>query len=109
MHARRAAPAVVAFTEVAVAGAGDRTASPGSIAAAWQAAGMASRATTPEPGSGLPMRARAREMVQASLPAAVARAAMELRGQHPGQRGVVAVTGSLHAVGAALKQLDLKE
>lgn len=95
---RRLSPLVVAFTEVAVGGGRARAAPPGALAAAWQrSAGGAGRRA----GGG-----RTRELVQASLGAAVAKARMELRAAG-GRRGVVVVTGSLHAAGAALRTLDL--
>lgn len=49
---------------------------------------------------------RTRELIQASMTAAVEKACMELRA-HRGQ-GIVLVCGSLHAVGAALQQLPLR-
>jgi hypothetical protein len=47
---------------------------------------------------------RCRELIQASLGAALQKAQHELRGH--GGEGVVVVTGSLHAVAAALGALD---
>jgi hypothetical protein len=92
-------PSVVVFTSVPIAGGAARSAGPGQLAGAWQAAAILSGGRT----VGGP---RTRELIQASLTAAVERARMELRAQR-GERGVVLVTGSLHAVGAALAQLPL--
>lgn len=93
-------PHVVVFTSVPIAGGGARSAGPGQLAGAWQAASIL--------GGGRPVGGvRTRELIQASLTAAVERARMELR-SHRGQgRGVVLVAGSLHGVGAALAQLPL--
>jgi hypothetical protein len=49
---------------------------------------------------------RCRELIQAGLGAAVDKARHELGAY--GGKGVVVVTGSLHAVAAALKQLELQ-
>ncbi len=68
----------------------------GTLAAHWQAAVMGGRRRG---GS------RCRELIQASLGTALQRAAMELQGL--GAPGVVVVTGSLHAVAAAAKELGL--
>ncbi|KAL4430613.1 hypothetical protein ABPG77_005853 [Micractinium sp. CCAP 211/92] len=92
-------PVAVIFTSVPIAGGAARAAGPGQLAAAWQAAAIL--------GGGRPRGGvRTRELIQASLTAAVERARMELRA-HPGERGVVLVCGSLHAVGTALAQLPL--
>ncbi len=92
-------PVVVIFTSVPIAGGAARAAGPGQLAAAWQAAAIL--------GGGRPRGGvRTRELIQACLTAAVERARMELRA-HPGERGVVLVCGSLHAVGTALAQLPL--
>lgn len=96
---RALSPVVVVFTEVAVAGGRARSAPPGVLAAAWQAASMA-----PVSG-GRPVRTR--QLIQASLTAAVAKADMELGAVTAPER-VVVVCGSLHAVGAALNQLPLE-
>jgi hypothetical protein len=66
----------------------------GTLAAHWQAAAMLA--------TGPPFRCR--ELIQASLGAALQKAQHELRGH--GGEGVVVVTGSLHAVAAALGALD---
>lgn len=99
---RALAPSVVVFTETPVAGGSARSAAPGVLVAAWQAAGMAAPR-----GRGPPVRAR--ELIQASVKAATVKAAAELATQARGGNnpGVVVVTGSLHAVGAALKDLPL--
>lgn len=79
----------------------------GTLLGAWQAAALM-------PGAPRTRGPRCREMVQASLTAAFERALMELRGiaataptaQAAAQQacaGVVVVTGSLHAVAAALR------
>jgi hypothetical protein len=54
--------------------------------------------------SGRPFRCR--ELIQANLGAALDKARHELGAY--GGRGVVCVTGSLHAVAAASKQLELQ-
>lgn len=103
-------PSVVVFTEVPVAGGTVRSAPPGELAAAWQAAVMA------EPFAGPSGRCRA--LVKASLGAAVDAAARELTaasgsgglgGENDDDPAVLVVTGSLHAVGEALRVLPLEE
>lgn len=99
-------PRVAVFTEVPVAGGKVRSAAPGALVAAWQAAGMT--ASRKNLGGGKPVRTR--EQIQASLKAAVARAIAELNAQTGGEGssdGIVVITGSLHAVGTALKDLNL--
>lgn len=64
----------------------------GTLAAYWQAAGMMSGGK----------QFRCRDLIQASLTAALQKARHEV-----GQEGVVVVTGSLHAVAAAMKHLQL--
>lgn len=96
---RAVEPSVVVFTTVAIAGGAARAAGPGQLAGAWQAAAILG-------GGRRRGGPRTRELIQASLTAAVERARMELRAQR-GERGVVLVCGSLHAVGAALAQLPL--
>ncbi|PSC74504.1 dihydrofolate synthetase [Micractinium conductrix] len=92
-------PVAAIFTGVPIAGGAARSAAPGQLAAAWQAAAIL--------GGGRPRGGvRTRELIQASLTAAVERARMELRAQR-GERGVVVVCGSLHAVGAVLAHLPL--
>eukprot|EP00887_Chlorella_sp_A99_P008060 scaffold12.g8060.t1 len=102
-------PGVVVFTQVAIAGGAARAAAPGQLAAAWQAAAILG-------GGRRRGGVRTRELIQASLPAAVEAARRELRarvatdgggGGGAGPTGVVVVCGSLHAAGAALRQLDL--
>lgn len=97
---RTVQPSVVVFTSVPIAGGAARAASPGQLAGAWQAAAILG-------GGRARGGVRTRELIQASVTAAVERARMELRSQR-GQRGVVVVCGSLHAVGAALAQLPLE-
>ena len=98
-------PSVVVFTEVPVAGGHARSAPSGELAAAWQAAVGA------EPFAGPSGRCRA--LLKASLGAAVDAAARELTaGMSAGDEedsAVLVVTGSLHAVGEALRVLPLEE
>lgn len=68
----------------------------GTLAAQWQAASML--------GPGRPLRCR--QLIQANLGAALEKARHELTA-HGSRAGVVVVTGSLHAVAAAMKQLGL--
>lgn len=96
---RRLGPAAVVFTEVPVAGSRARSAPPGVLAAAWQASAALPGVARP-PGGG-----RTRELIQASLRAAVGKARTEVAARGGGS--VVVVCGSLHAVGAALRQLEL--
>lgn len=67
----------------------------GTLAAHWQAAAMLSTGKA----------FRCRELIQAGLGAALEKARHELGAF--GGKGVVVVTGSLHAVAAAMKQLEL--
>ena len=92
-------PHVAIFTSVPIAGGAARCAGPGQLAGAWQAAAILG-------GGRAKGGVRTRELIQASLTAAVEKARMELRAQRA-ERGVVLVCGSLHAVGAALAQLPL--
>ncbi|PRW57665.1 putative dihydrofolate synthetase isoform X2 [Chlorella sorokiniana] len=92
-------PHVAIFTSVPIAGGAARCAGPGQLAGAWQAAAILGGGRTK---GGV----RTRELIQASLTAAVEKARMELKAQRT-ERGVVLVCGSLHAVGAALAQLPL--
>ncbi|KAH7623643.1 hypothetical protein Ndes2526B_g00876 [Nannochloris sp. 'desiccata'] len=96
---RQLQPNVAVFTEVPIAGGKTRSAAPGALVGAWQAAGMMVGSKT----KGRPVRAR--EMIQASIKAAVARAAAELKALPNGDKGVIVVTGSMHAVGTALRDL----
>eukprot|EP00877_Chromochloris_zofingiensis_P008896 jgi/Chrzof1/425/Cz01g15130.t1 len=89
---RQMAPQVVVFTSVPIAGSYQRATPPGTLAAYWQAAGMMSGGK----------QFRCRDLIQASLTAALQKARHEV-----GQEGVVVVTGSLHAVAAAMKHLQL--
>ncbi|KAG2442690.1 hypothetical protein HXX76_002773 [Chlamydomonas incerta] len=116
---RGLAPKVAVFTSVPIAGSSRRAAAPGTLAGHWQAAAILA------PASSRPFRCR--ELVQASLGAAFAKAAAELRAWrvqmqggggaggggggaaaapalHP---GVIVVTGSLHAVAEAHKLPEL--
>lgn len=86
---RQANPALVVFTTVSIAGSMARAAPPGMLAAHWQAAGMAQQRPV-----------RMREMIQASLAAAVEKAQAEL-GDDP--EAVICITGSMHAVAEALR------
>ena len=103
-------PKVAVFTEVPVAGGNTRSAAPGVLVGAWQAAGMIARSKQKSLGGPI---GRTREQIQASLKAAVARAISELNTQTDGGGGrgsgdgIVVITGSLHAVGTALKDLNL--
>jgi len=106
-------PCVVVFTEVPIAGGFSRSAPPGELAAAWQAAVGAEPLVGPS--------GRCRVLVKASLGAAVDAAARELTSGGGGVGGggfggdgdedaaVLVVTGSLHAVGEALRVLPLEE
>ncbi|KAF5837251.1 Mur ligase [Dunaliella salina] len=102
---RRLQPKAVIFTTVPIAGSYHRSAAPGALAAQWQAAGMLSAG---DPSSRL---RGCRELIQASLGAAYAKAKNELAGHtYPSQQqqeagqahldGVLVVTGSLHTVAA---------
>ena len=83
-------PSVAVFTTAEVAGAPTRATPPGQLLAAWQAARASCR--------------RCRELIMASVSASVQRAVMEVSAQaEAGQAPVVCVTGSLHAVGDALR------
>lgn len=94
-------PIAVVFTSVDIAGARDRSCAPGALAGHWQAAAMSSNSGR---------RRRCRTLIQASLPSAIQKARHELSA-HPstskgqGVKGIVLVTGSLHAAGAAAKCL----
>eukprot|EP00208_Stichococcus_sp_RCC1054_P008022 CAMPEP_0206150448 /NCGR_PEP_ID=MMETSP1473-20131121/38307_1 /ASSEMBLY_ACC=CAM_ASM_001109 /TAXON_ID=1461547 /ORGANISM="Stichococcus sp, Strain RCC1054" /LENGTH=505 /DNA_ID=CAMNT_0053547951 /DNA_START=112 /DNA_END=1630 /DNA_ORIENTATION=+ len=89
---RTARPIAVAFTTVPIAGSTHRSAPPGSLLAHWQTAGFAEKPSQ-----------RMRETVQASLAGAVAKAAGEVGEGTDGSDGVICVTGSMHAVAAALQ------
>mmetsp|Transcript_21675 Transcript_21675/g.47393 ORF Transcript_21675/g.47393 Transcript_21675/m.47393 type:complete len:151 (-) Transcript_21675:96-548(-) len=91
---RAATPNVVVFTTAAIAGSYQRSAAPGTLVAQWQAAAITAR--------GKPFRCR--ELIQASLAAAVDKARHELRGFT--KPGVICVTGSLHAVAGAERLLQ---
>eukprot|EP00878_Enallax_costatus_P046880 GHUV01057192.1.p1 GENE.GHUV01057192.1~~GHUV01057192.1.p1 ORF type:complete len:114 (+),score=37.40 GHUV01057192.1:307-648(+) len=94
---RACRPSVVIFTSVPIAGSHQRSAPPGTLAAHWQAAAIL--------GSSSSRRFRCRELIQANLGAALEKARHELGAF--GGKGVVVVTGSLHAVAAAMKQLNI--
>jgi hypothetical protein len=96
---RQLQPHAVVFTQVEVAGGRTRAAAPGTLAAAWRAA-----AAGPGARRG---GVRTRELIQASLMTASRKAMAELRAA--GGDGVLVVCGSLHAVGAALRQLPLHQ
>ncbi|DBA93106.1 TPA: hypothetical protein ACH3X2_003424 [Trebouxia sp. C0005] len=93
---RAVRPAVVVFTTVPIAGAPQRCCSPGTLVAHWQAAGLS---------RGQP-RFRSREVIQASMAAALQKAESELEAQQHHGGGVVVVCGSLHAVAGAQKVLE---
>lgn len=87
-------PAAVIFSQVAVGGGSARSAPPGMLIAAWQAASSLAHH-------------RSRLMIKASISAAISTAIREVQGaSHSGKKGIVLVTGSLHAVGAALRETD---
>lgn len=92
---RAANPVAVSFTTVPIANSDIRCAPPGALIASWQTAGFAE--SRPK---------RMRETIQASLTAAVMKAQAEVGGTPD---GVVCVTGSVHAVAAALRQDLLQE
>ena len=71
----------------------------GVLAGHWQASSMAS----PRPGVG----GRCRQLIQASLPAAIDKAKHELSALASGMPGIICVTGSLHA--AALAERELRK
>ena len=103
-------PSVAVFTEVPVAGGRVRSAAPGALVGSWQYAGMVG-ASLRETGRGAQPPLRTRVLIQASLKAAVVKAVKELQGDpsfKKEKRGVVLVTGSLHAAGAALKDLKFR-
>jgi len=97
---RQLRPNVAVFTDVPIAGGNTRSAAPGALVGAWQASGMMTTGTSK---GRRPVRAR--ELIQASIKAAVARAAAELKSLPNGDKGVIVVTGSMHAVGTALRDL----
>lgn len=94
---REATPKVVIFTSVnGMEGSQQRAANTGALSAAWQIGGMQAA-----------KRRRARELVQASMEAAVAKALAEI--QSHGGEGVVCVTGSFTAVAAAMKTSTFRD
>lgn len=95
---QRAKPSVVVFTDSLIAGGKSRSAGPGVLVGAWQVAKMKNNI----PGW------RCRELIQASVNCAIAKAKHELSGEDcsPENPGVILVTGSLHAVGAAITSDD---
>jgi folylpolyglutamate synthase/dihydrofolate synthase len=84
----------ISFTQVAIAGGRQRAAAPGALLGAWMAAGSRQKGAGPT-----------RTLMQASMTAAAERAVSELRATR--RKGVLLVTGSFHAVSAALQQLPL--
>ena len=86
-------PSIVVFTDVAIAGTSNRSAAPGVLAGAWQAAKM----------NHARKGWRCRELIQASIKAAISKARHELTGPAEGGNSakVILVSGSLHAIGAA--------
>jgi folylpolyglutamate synthase/dihydropteroate synthase len=108
---RAARPGVAVFTAAPVAGSSQRSAAPGTLVAHWQAAAMLS--TGPS--------FRCRELIQGGVNSALPRALREVaamarsraagggggaEGAAGGHPGVVCVTGSLHAVAAASRELE---
>lgn len=86
-------PQVVVFTTCPIAGSTQRQAAPGVIAAHWQAVAMSK--------TGPAARVRSRQLIQASLTAAIEKARMELNAS--GGDGVICVCGSMYAVAEALR------
>lgn len=84
----------ISFTQVAIAGGRQRAAAPGALLGAWMGAGSRQKGAGPT-----------RTLMQASMTAATERAVSELRATR--RKGVLLVTGSFHAVSAALQQLPL--
>lgn len=97
---QKSKPFVVVFTDSLIAGGSTRSAGPGVLVGAWQVAKMKNTI----PGW------RCRELIQASIKSAIAKAKHELSGEDCTQEqpGVILVTGSLHAAGAAMVSLDHK-
>lgn len=94
MRALKAAgPRVVIFTSGE--GSSQRQANSGTLTAAWQLAVMQDK-------NPLTRRVRSRELVMASMEAAMAKAVDEARAQEGGE-SVVCVTGSFTAVSAAMR------
>ena len=91
---QKSKPFVAVFTDSFIAGGSSLSAGPGVLVGAWQAAKMKNSI----PGW------RCRELIQASMKSAIAKARHELSGEDcsPDQPGVILVTGSLHAAGAAM-------
>lgn len=91
---QKSEPFVVVFTDSSIAGGSIRSAGPGVLAGAWQVAKMKNNI----PGW------RCREIIQASITSAIAKARHELSGEDCSaeQPGIILVTGSLHAAGAAM-------
>ncbi|KAL3150534.1 hypothetical protein ABBQ32_000350 [Trebouxia sp. C0010 RCD-2024] len=96
---RAVRPAVVLFTSVDIAGSSQRSCSPGTLVAHWQAAALSRPKGQP--------RFRSRELIQASVAVAYQKAESELEAQQNSDGGVIVVCGSLHAVADAQKILDL--
>ena len=88
---QKALPSVVVFTETPIAGGRVRSAGPGALAGAWQVAKMKTRSTD--------RTWRCRELIQANIQSALAKARHELSGEvcSAEEPGVILVTGSLHA------------
>jgi len=100
------APLVAVFTTVPIGGSNARAAAPGAWVGAWQGARSRARARAPAAAAAPPLLPRCREMVKASLPAAIDAAARELAvAGPPGWTGarVLCVAGSLHGVGEAVR------
>ena len=92
---QKARPNVVVFTETPIAGGRSRTAGPGALAGAWQVAKMKNR--------DIDRTWRCRELIQANVQSALAKARHELSGEAASEAApsVILVTGSLHACEAA--------
>ena len=92
---QKARPNVVVFTETPIAGGRSRTAGPGALVGAWQVAKMKNR--------DIDRTWRCRELIQANVQSALAKARHELSGEAASEAApsVILVTGSLHACEAA--------
>ena len=93
-------PSVVVFTDVLIAGQSHRSTAPGVLTAAWQTAKMKNKS-----------RLRCRELIQASMSTSIFKARNELLA-HPALKqapGIILVSGSLHAVAAAMEAKETKE
>ena len=89
-------PNVVVFTETPIAGGRARSVGPGALVGAWQVAKMKNR--------DVDRTWRCRELIQANIQSALAKARHELSGEACSEAapGIILVTGSLHACDAAM-------